>query len=157
MTILHNKAFTMVEVIFVIVIIGMLAAVAIPKLAASRNDAEAAVCITEVGQLIDDVVSEYIKVGYATFKDETISPMTHIEIFTAGDYKGIKTDDKVDNTGIVYLCGSEELVTIVGHNANGDYNLSVSVNIGTNPVSVIASEGIIKNILGGSSTKIFEL
>ena len=35
-----KKAFTMIEVIFVIVIIGILAAVAIPKLAATRDDAK---------------------------------------------------------------------------------------------------------------------
>ena len=35
-----KKAFTMIELIFVIVIIGILSAIAIPKLAATRDDAE---------------------------------------------------------------------------------------------------------------------
>ena len=46
-----KKAFTMIEVIFVIVIIGILAAVAIPRLAASRDDAE----ITKAKVLIASV------------------------------------------------------------------------------------------------------
>lgn len=36
----NRKAFTMIELIFVIVIIGILSAVAVPKLAATRDDAE---------------------------------------------------------------------------------------------------------------------
>ena len=35
----YQKAFTMIELVFVIVVIGILAAIAIPKLAATRDDA----------------------------------------------------------------------------------------------------------------------
>ena len=35
----HQKAFTMIELVFVIVVIGILSAIAIPKLAATRDDA----------------------------------------------------------------------------------------------------------------------
>ena len=40
MNIKSKKAFTMIELVFVIVIIGILATVAIPRLAATRDDAE---------------------------------------------------------------------------------------------------------------------
>ncbi len=49
---MKKLGFTMIEVIFVIVILGILAAVAIPKLAASRNDAEASVLVAQLATCI---------------------------------------------------------------------------------------------------------
>ncbi len=50
-----RKGFTMIELIFVIVILGILAAVAIPKLAATRNDAKAASIKTDIGTAMQAV------------------------------------------------------------------------------------------------------
>ena len=43
-----SRAFTMVELIFVIVILGILSAIAVPKLNASRDDARFAVLTTSL-------------------------------------------------------------------------------------------------------------
>jgi general secretion pathway protein G len=56
-----HKAFMMIELIFIIVIIGILAAVAIPKLAASRADAEGAKLAYELSACIEDAAEQYME------------------------------------------------------------------------------------------------
>jgi len=56
---MKRDAFTMIELIFVIVILGILAAVAIPKLAATRDDAKIATECTNISACVTDVAAEY--------------------------------------------------------------------------------------------------
>ena len=58
-----KKAFTMIELIFVIVILGILASVAIPRLASTRTDAEIATTVSNIRTLISDLSSYYVVKG----------------------------------------------------------------------------------------------
>ena len=56
----------MIELIFVIVIIGILAAVAIPKLAATRDDAKFSADIANAKTCVNDAGAAYTAVGSFT-------------------------------------------------------------------------------------------
>lgn len=54
-----KKGFTMIELVFVIVILGILASLAVPKLAATRDDAEAAKAAVEIKDAITQLTAYY--------------------------------------------------------------------------------------------------
>jgi len=71
-----KKAFTIVELVFVILIIGVLSAVMIPKLMASRDDAKIAVALSDVGRLVSEISIFYT--AYGSF-DANLSRLTSVK------------------------------------------------------------------------------
>ena len=57
---MKKSAFTMIELVFVIVILGILAAVAIPKLSATRSDAEASVLANALATCVNGATDAYM-------------------------------------------------------------------------------------------------
>lgn len=83
---MKRSGFTMIELIFVIVILGILAAVAIPKLAATRDDAKISKVKSDLSTIISDMGAYYTSQGQTQWAAAKITDATNAELFT--DIKG---------------------------------------------------------------------
>jgi len=66
----------------VIVIIGILAAVAIPKLAATRTDAKVSKIAANLSTLISDAGSYYTSQGQTKWQDANVTDITNVTLYT---------------------------------------------------------------------------
>jgi len=153
-----SKGFTMIELIFVIVIIGILASVAIPRLAATRDDAKIATALSETGMILREVTSYYTANG--SFSD-TASDMSNITtLLSEGNFS-----DNNSTVKLTYQTPSnngtdlEKCVTFTLSNASGQVTVEKeATDLGTGNVcqGIVGSNTFTKKLakvhtVGGSN------
>jgi len=122
-----KKAFTMIELIFVIVIIGILAAVAIPKLAATRDDAKIANIITNVRTLLRDAPAYYTSQGPSIWANTLAATTTSVLLYTDATCSTTAIADTTLITGgPFYFCDEK------------GGNLCLTVDINQTAINVLA-------------------
>ncbi|MDY4829801.1 MAG: type II secretion system protein [Campylobacter sp.] len=92
-----KKGFTMIELIFVIVILGILASVAIPRLAATREDAEIATAIANLRTLLSDATAYHVVKG--EFGDVKWNEITNVPLKAVDSNKGVTATDGILTVG----------------------------------------------------------
>jgi len=117
----------MIELIFVIVIIGILAAVAIPKLAATRDDAKVSNELSNLAIYVTDITTLYMARGNVVANDSnanlkcfasnvTIDNGTlSLSIFSGGDDDGKQYCTSAQQAASSKGLTGEKIVTFGGH------------------------------------------
>jgi general secretion pathway protein G len=141
----------MIELIFVIVIIGILAAVAIPKLAATRDDAKISNLIANARTAMGDMTAYYTSQGNAVWIDAntTISMVSSVP-FMETDCSALNTADAVAGNPFA-LCDETDgnaCITITP-NAAGTQIAVASVTTGT-ICGAVAEDPAVKALVEGS-------
>ena len=157
-----RKGFTMIELIFVIVIIGILATVAIPKLAANKDDATAATCNHEIGQLLGEMSQAYAaSPDFATWQQYTLEDnITNIRT-GAGAGNGIieaGTTKPGAPTAVNYRCDGEQIIVVTPSQVGTNYRLTAGVTDPTTLTSPAAIKAATKlQSQYGGLTKVFNM
>lgn len=108
-----KNAFTMIEMVFVIVIIGILSVVVIPKLSAHSDDATAKICETNAVTLLDELLYYYSKNGYF----DTLKNISNQETGVSGvgnngiAEAGTVVPSSAGPVTVTYVCNGEAIVT----------------------------------------------
>lgn len=113
-----KQAFTTLELIFVIVILGILAVIVIPKLSATRDDAEVSKSAMNVAILISDVASYYTAKG-------NFAPINEMSTILVG------------SDGRIRIRDIECIQFSVGNAIASDVDLDKGIDIGSPIIKII--------------------
>jgi prepilin-type N-terminal cleavage/methylation domain-containing protein len=146
---MKRSGFTMIELIFVIVILGILAAVAIPKLAATRDDAKVSKLASNVSTLVSDAGAYYTSQGLSKWAAPAKwSDLTNVELYAGAT--------NVTPIGTTTITSSAYINADATHNCfaistTADGNLTVAAGTDTTSVACKGAQDLAASMVKSHS------
>ena len=143
-----KKGFTMIELIFVIVILGILASVAIPRLAATRTDAEVAATVANLRTILSDAASYYAVKG--SFTGAKWQDITNVPLLKLDGNNPIDDYNKATNNAFLAADGKKCIaIKLVDKTATAPAHILFGKDSGNK------TKGVCKEVLEADAVKAF--
>ena len=133
-----RAGFTMVELIFVIVIIGILAAIAMNKMAGTRDDAKVATVVSNAKTVLQDATTFYTSQGETKYVAAKVSDITSVPLFTDTACSTSASSSTFVSGGPYYICDSVPAdVVVFTPTSAAPYKLNIKQGASTGAVATM--------------------
>ncbi|NLU34032.1 MAG: prepilin-type N-terminal cleavage/methylation domain-containing protein [Wolinella succinogenes] len=149
---MKRSGFTMIELVFIIVILGILAAIAVPKMAASRDDAVAVAIKSDIGTMTQAIPAMYMSQGSLT----SIGQAVNLDTSRWSGATGLTvTSVLASATSGGTACATVEYTTAIAADATADSTITAGDTIVRVTVIPTGSCSVLRGMFGGTASENF--
>lgn len=141
----------MIELVFIIVILGILAAIAVPKMAASRDDAVAVAIKSDIGTMTQAIPAMYMSQGSLTSIGQAVNLDTSRWSGTGLTVTSVLASATSGGTA----CATVEYTTAIAADATADSTITAGDTIVRVTVIPTGSCSVLRGMFGGTASENF--